>query len=476
MRKFVPLLLMLLAGCSLVPDLKQPPLPTAATWPASTPPAGQTAGDQVAADIGWRSFFRDPVTQELIAAGLSSNRDLRIAALDAEAAEAQYRLTHASLFPEIDATTGYEAARTPANVYEGSTAPQNLREYSAGLGTVSWELDFFGHLRSQSQQARETWLQQNELHQSEQIEIVAEIASAYDTWLADSAARAIAQGTADVQAKTLQLTQDKLNHGSATGIDVAQAETSLRSAQASVAQYSRTLAQDMDALVLLVGAPLPEATLHRMEAAAAQRALPVVPDVAPGLPSDLLTRRPDIRAAEHALAAANANIGTARAAFFPEVTLTANGGTAGSGLTSLFGASQGSWLFQPQVSVPIFDEGRNQASLDLAKIETRIDVATYEKTIQSAFRDVADALAARTTYVDQLAAQQALVDADQRYYDLAQLRFQAGADNFLNVLVSQDALLGARLNLVSLQLAAAQNAVTLYKSLGGGWTGDDPHD
>jgi multidrug efflux system outer membrane protein len=191
------------------------------------------------------------------------------------------------------------------------------------------------------------------------------------------------------------------------------------------------------------------------------------------MPSDLLRRRPDIRAAEHALAAANANIGAARAAFYPQVTLTANGGTAGSGLSRLFGAGQGAWLFEPSISLPIFDEGRNQANLDLAKIQTRIEVATYEKTIQSAFRDVADALAARQTYREQLTAQQALVDAEARYYGLAQLRFQGGVDSFLNVLVSQNALLGARLNLVSLQLEATQNAVTLYKALGGGWNGDN---
>jgi multidrug efflux system outer membrane protein len=469
MRKFALLLVTALAGCSLVPDLEKPALPTAQNWPGAEAP-----GSQVAADIGWRSFFADPVTQALIAEALASNRDLRIAALTAEAAEAQYRSSHASLFPELDATAGFERSRTPGDVY-GSSSSQNLRQYSAGLGVVSWELDFFGKLRSASQQARETWLQDKDLRESEQIAIVAQVASAYDTWLADSAAHDIARETAEVEARTLQLTQAKLDHGSATGIDVAQAEASLRSAQASLAQYARTVAQDMDSLVLLVGAPISESTAKQMQDAAARRTLPPVPELAPGLPSDLLTRRPDIRAAEHALSGANANIGAARAAFFPSVTLTANGGTAGEGMSRLFGAGQGAWLFEPQLSVPIFDEGRNQAALDLAKTQTRIEVATYEKTIQSAFRDVADALAARRTYADQLAAQQALVAADQRYYKLAQMRFSAGADNFLNVLVSQDSLLSARLNQVSLQLAAAQNGVTLYKALGGGWTEADAH-
>ena len=461
---------LLLAGCSLIPDFERPALPTAASWPQADPASQETP----AADIGWRTFFRDPVIQDLIAAALANNRDLRVAALNAEAAEAQYRVTHSSLFPTLDATAGFERSRTPGDVY-GSSAPQNLRQYSVGLSAASWELDFFGRLRSQSQQARETWLQEKELQQSEQITLVAQVASAYSAWLADSEARAIAQDTVNVQARTLQLTQEKLAHGSGTALDVAQAETSLHSAQANVAQYARAVAQDMDSLVLLLGAPLSDPLSQRMTAAAAQRALPPVLDVPAGLPAALLERRPDIRAAEHALRAANANIGAARAAFFPQVTLTASGGTAGSGLTRLFGDSQGAWLFQPSVSLPIFDAGQNEANLDLAKIKNRIEIATYEKAIQSAFRDVADALAGRATYTDQMAAQQALVAAAQRYYQLSDLRFRAGTDSFLNVLVSQNALLSARLNLVSLRLSVTQNAVTLYKTLGGGWKETDQH-
>ncbi len=470
MRTFIPLLAVLLAGCSLVPDYQRPDLPTATAWPEAAAVAG-TAG-KPAADLGWSSFFRDPVTQDLIALSLASNRDLRVAALTAQAAEASYRSTRSSLFPTLNATAGFERSRTPGDV-SGSPTPQNLRQYSAGLGVASWELDFFGRLRAQAQQAHETWLQQKELARSEQITVVASIASGYSAWLADSEAHAIADETVAVQEKYLQLTRDKLAHGSGTALDVAQAETTLRSAEASRAQYARQVAQDMDSLVLLVGAPVPDTLSQRMVAAAARRALPPVPDVPAGLPADLLERRPDILAAEHVLEGANANIGAARAAFFPQVTLTASGGTAGEGLSRLFGAGQGAWLFEPSVSVPIFDAGRNQANLDLAKIEKRIEIATYEKTIQSAFRDVADALAARDTYRDQLAAQQALVAAETRYRDLADLRFRAGTDNFLNVLVSQNSLLQARLNLVSLQLAAQQNAVSLYKALGGGWQEHD---
>ncbi|MDR3414701.1 MAG: efflux transporter outer membrane subunit [Nevskia sp.] len=456
--------LVLLAGCSLIPDDDRPTLPTAETWPQ----APSTPAAEAAADLGWRVFFQDSVTQDLIAAALANNRDLRVAALNAESAEAQYRTQHASLFPTLDATAGFERSRTPADVY-GSSAPQNVRQYSLGLSAVSWELDFFGRIRSQAQQAHETYLQQEDLRRSAQISLVASVASSYDAWLADSEAQAIARDTEKLQAQTLKLTQNKAAHGSGTALDVAQAETNLRSAQASVAQYNRQISADMDALVLLLGAPLEESLAGRMTAQAQQRGLPAVPDVPAGLPADLLEHRPDIRAAEHALRAANANIGTARAAFYPQIVLTANGGTASSGLHGLFGAGQGAWLFQPSLSLPIFDAGRNEANLDLAKIEKRIEIATYEKAIQSAFHDVADALSARETYTQQLAAQQALVAAEVRYCELADMRFRAGSDSFLNVLVSQNALLGARLSLVSLRLAAQQNAVTLYKALGGGW-------
>jgi multidrug efflux system outer membrane protein len=225
----------------------------------------------------------------------------------------------------------------------------------------------------------------------------------------------------------------------------------------------------MDELVLLAGTPLPQDILVRMDAVAGLQDEPGLPLLPAGLPADLLERRPDIRAAEHTLLAANANVGAARAAFFPQITLTANGGAASSGLQSLFATGSGAWLFEPNISLPIFAGGQNLANLDLARTEKRIEIATYEKTIQSAFHDVSDALTARDTYVAEVAAEQALVNADTRYDQLSVMRFQAGVDNYLNVLVAENALLSARLTLVSLQLAARQNSITLYKALGGGW-------
>ncbi len=258
-------------------------------------------------------------------------------------------------------------------------------------------------------------------------------------------------------------------NGIDTAMDVAEAQTTSIRREASVALYTRQVADDMDELVLLAGAPIPDALLTQMNAVLGLDASPKLPDVPAGLPSDLLERRPDIRAAEHALIAANANVGAARADFFPSLTITANGGTSSSGLNDLFGPTQGSWLFQPQLSVPIFAAGQNFANLDMTKVQKRIEIADYEQTIQSAFHDAADALNARATYVAQVQAQQNLVTADTTYYQLADMRFKAGVDNYLNVLVAENALFSARLTLVSLKLAAQQNSLTLYKALGGGW-------
>jgi multidrug efflux system outer membrane protein len=389
--------------------------------------------------------------------------------LNVAQAQAQYRSDRASLFPTIDATAAIDRARTPGDVYGTPGSAQNIREYSLGLGAVSYELDLFGSIRSQAQQAAEAALSDEQTRLSTQISLVAQVGSAYLTWLADRDALAVSQNTVGAQADSLRLTQLKLANGSATALDSAQAESTLRTAEASAAQYSRQVAQDLDEIVLLVGAPLPPDLLMRMEAAPGLDGTPPFPALPAGLPADLLARRPDILAAEHTLLGANANIGAARAAFFPQITLTASGGTASSGLQRLFRAGQANWQFNPSISLPIFDAGQRFANLDIAKIEQRVDVAAYEKAVQSAFHDVSDALAARTTYVSQVTAEEALVDADARYYRLSEMRYKAGADTFLNALIAENSLFSAQLNLVALKLAALQNTVTLYKALGGGW-------
>jgi multidrug efflux system outer membrane protein len=298
---------------------------------------------------------------------------------------------------------------------------------------------------------------------------VAQIASEYLTWLSDRDLIRVSADTAKADQRAYDLRRMTVAKGTGTALDVAEAESTLRTAQAAEEQYTRAVAQDMDEIVLLAGAPLPPDLQARMMAAPGLDAQPRLPDLPAGLPADLLQRRPDIRAAEHTLLAANANIGAARAAFFPSVTLTGNGGTSSGGIGKLFGAGTASWLFEPNISVPIFDAGQNFANLDYAKVQKRIEIANYEKAIQSAFHDVADALAARATYRRQVAFEQQLVAADQRDYTLSTMRFDAGVDNYLTVLVAQSSLFSAQINLVGMKLAQQQNLITLFKALGGGW-------
>ncbi|MGE4482090.1 efflux transporter outer membrane subunit [Acidocella sp.] len=457
------LLLSLLSGCSLIPAYHRPALPVTNQYPVTTSTSGQPA-----ADIGWEQFFKDPALQKLIALSLANNRDLRVSVLDVEEAQAQYRVDRASLFPTIEGNAYQDVTRTPANLSSSGNAV-TAHEYSLGAQAVSWELDLFGKIRSKAESARQTYLSDAQTAVSARIALVAEVASEYYAWQADRESLQIAQETAASAQKSLHLTALELSHGTTTAMDVAQAQSTYDTAKADIAQYQRQVAQDLDQLVLLAGAPIPRTLLKQMEDTDGLAAEPALPRVPAGLPSDLLTRRPDIRAAEHLLLAANANIGAARAAFFPSISLTASGGVASNSLSSLFDGGQGSWMFEPQITVPIFTAGANIANLDIAKIEKRIEIANYEKAIQSAFHDVSDALTARQTYDDQVSAQTDLVAADSRYYQLADMRFKAGIDNYLNVLVAQDSLLSARLTLVSLKLVQQQNEITLYKALGGGW-------
>ena len=467
-------LLVSLSGCTLIPDYFRPALPVSDNYPSGPAFTGvgsvsNKAGGVPAADLGWRDFFTDPVMQDLIALSLQNNRDLRVAALNVAAAEAQYRIQHANLFPTIDAVGSGEFERA-APGQSGSPEPLHINAYSLGLSAASYELDLFGRLRSLSRQAQEQYLSSADTQLSTQISLVAQVASYYLAWLADRDAIRVSQDTAQAQQRSYDLQKLILSQGNGTALDVAQAESTLRTAQASLEQYTRQAAQDLDEIVLLVGAPLPADLEARMMFRTGLGDRSIFPVLPAGLPSALLARRPDIRAAEHTLLAANANIGAARAAFFPSVTLTGSGGTASGGLAKLFGAGTASWLFEPQISVPIFDAGSNFANLDYAKLQKRIEIANYEKSIQSAFHDVSDALAARATYTRQVDAESKLVDADTRYFNISQMRSTAGVDTYLNVLVAQSSLFGAQLNLVSLRLAEQQNLVSLYKALGGGWT------
>ena len=455
-----------LGGCSFIPKYERPDLPVVDRYP-STPRSTVGGGLQVS-ELDWRDFFKSPVSQDLIALALENNRDLRVAIGNIETAQANARIQNASLFPTITAVGSGDFQRTPADV-SGFGSVYKLREYSLGASAMSYELDLFGKIRSQAKQAEEQALSSAETRWSTQISLIAQVESEYLSWLADMESKQLSDDTARAQKRSFELRRMTLKQGTGTDLDVAQAETTFRTAEASVARYTRAAEQDMNELVLLLGTSIPDQLRLRMTKEIGLRSHQSFSALNAGLPSSLLQRRPDVRAAEYTLLAANANIGAARAAFFPSVTLTGSGGAASNTLTHLFRPGQASLLFEPQVSVPIFDAGKNLASLDTAEIEKRIEIANYEKSIQSAFHDVADALVARSTYANQLRAQEKLVQADQRYYDLSKSRFDTGVDNFLNVLVAQNSLFSAQLDLVALRLSERQNLVTLYKALGGGW-------
>lgn len=465
----------LLAGCTLAPHYERPAAPVAGSYPTgaayktngAAANVNQTGGQAgvAAADIGWRDFFADPRLQRLIEIALKNNRDLRVAALNVEAARAQYQIQRAQLLPSIGATASETTQRVPASLSQSGSAMVS-RDYQVGVGFTSFELDLFGRIQSLKNEALAQYFSLEATRKSAQISLVAEVASAYLTWLSDQQQLKLAQDTLKSQQASYALTQRTHEAGTASALDLAQAQTSVDTARAAVAQYTRQAAQDENALILLIGEPLP-ADLPPGRPVDAQGLLT---DLPPGLPSDLLLRRPDIMAAEYSLKAANANIGAARAAFFPTISLTGNFGTASNMLSGLFKAGSAAWSFVPQITMPIFAGGANVANLDLAHVQKNIQVAQYEKTIQTAFREVADSLAARGTLDDQIAAQQSLVDADQKSYDLSLARYRNGVDSYLNALVAQRALYSAQQTLITTQLARLTNLVTLYKALGGGWS------
>jgi multidrug efflux system outer membrane protein len=461
----------LIGACTLEPHYHRPPAPVPAL-------PGGMAGSAAAADIGWREFFPDPQLQQLIALALTNNRDLRVAALNVQSAQAQYRIQRAQLFPTVDASAVEEVERIPIGVLEGeipsasaasgkgSAVPSGItvHTYDVGVGFTNYELDLFGRIRSLSHAALQQYFGSGETRRSVQLTLVAEIATAYVTVLADQTLLDITRDTLKSQEESYALTQKLFSGGTGTELALRQAETTVDTARASLAEYNRQLAQDRDALELLIGAPIPDGIdfsegLNRGN---------LVAELEEGIPSDVLVRRPDILASEHQLMAANAQIGAARAAFLPAITLTGDFGTESTQLSGLFKGGSQAWTFSPQISVPIFAGGANVANLQATKLARDTAVAQYEKAIQTAFREVADALIARSTLDDQLAAQQALVMASEKAYRLADMRYRGGVDSYLTALVAQVSLYGAQQQLQTVRLMRLQNLVTLYKALGGG--------
>ncbi len=453
----------LLAACAnLAPEYRRPAAPVAAAWPAATD--AEAAGSP-AAELAWPDFFVDARLRELIAVALANNRDLRVAALQIEQARALYRIQHAERFPSVEAAATMDARRAPDALSQSRDAT-TTRLYEAGIGFSRYELDFFGRMRNLNEQALQAFLATTEASRSLHITLVAEVANAYLTLAADRERLLLARSTFDSQNASYTLISRRFELGAASQLDLRRAQTTVDAARVDVARFTSLVAQDENVLALLVGAQLRAEWLPDALAPVSSLA-----DLPTGMPSDVLQRRPDIRQAEHRLQAAHAVIGQARAAFFPSVTLTAAGGVASGELSDLFRGGAGAWSFVPRIALPIFDGGRNQAALQVAEAGRRIALAEYERTIQGAFREVADTLAARGTLGQQLEAQQSFVDAAADSQRLSDIRFREGAESYLAVLDAQRSLYAAEQDLISLRLSRLSNQVTLYKVLGGGWHG-----
>ncbi|MDR2208363.1 MAG: efflux transporter outer membrane subunit [Azoarcus sp.] len=446
------------AGCTLTPHYERPALPVPSEWDAV---GGVGATD--AAELPWRDYFADTRLRVIIELALTNNRDLRITALNIERARAMYRIQRADLLPSVDLAGGQNAQRMPESISPTGNATIN-RQYTAAIGT-SWELDFFGRIRSLNDQAVETYLATEEARRGAQISLVSEIANAWLALAADYELLDLASRTFATQQKSVELIKRSLDAGAASALDLAQARTAMERARADSARYTAQLARDRNALALLAGVPIPE----NLQAKTLAAALSTVADLPAGVPSEVLVKRPDVLQAEHMLRAANANIGAARAAFFPRISLTAGAGTASGTLDGLFESGTRLWTFAPQITLPVFHAGALRASLDRAEIERDIQVAQYEKTIQSAFREVADALADRATLAEQLDARRELVNAANESYRLSEARYRGGLDSHLVLLDAQRSQYLAEQELIATRLSEASNRVMLYKVLGGGW-------
>lgn len=466
-----------LAGCvNLAPDYQRPTPVTPTIWPSvGQNPAPEPVAAPNVSDLGWRDFFLDPRLQRTVAMALADNRNLRIAALDIEAARAQYRDTGSALFPTVNASGSATFSKSGHTAGNNSTASGNVvtgdsvsKSLSVELGFASYEIDFFGRLRNQKQAALDALLSSAAARRSTQISLIGQVASNWLTLAADKERLAIANETLANQRQNLKLVKARHDYGVASGSDVANAQSAVEAARVDMATYTTAIAQDRNALNLVAGGTVPAADLPGTKIPPH----PVVTDLPAGIPSSVLTNRPDVIAAEYTLRGDTASIGAARAAFFPTISLTAATGWATSGLSGLFANSNRAWSFTPQIDQPIFDGGSRLAQLDLAHIQRNIDLADYEQTIQTAFREVADALATRATIDRQVEAQQALVAANARAYRLSLARYKAGIDSFLDTLTEQRTLYTARQNQVGRRLARQTNLVTLYKVLGGGGFAD----
>jgi outer membrane protein, multidrug efflux system len=460
----IAIALIVLSGCaSMAPKYTRPEAPVPAGWP-SGPAYKDNAGkpsDVPAADIAWRDFFVEERLQKVIDLALMNNRDLRMATLNIERTRALYRIQRAELLPSVNAGATFSKERVPG-ILSGSGHPATEELYNVHLGISSWELDLFGRIRSLKDAALQEYLATEQARRSTQISLIAEVANAYLTLAGDRELLKLAQDTLSSQKASYNLIRRRYEVGASSKLDLRQAQSRVDVARVDISRYTAIVAGDENALTLLVGSPVPDGLLPTELGR-----VTLLKDISAGLPADVLQRRPDILQAENLLRAAHANIGAARAAFFPRITLTTSIGTTSDQLSGLFKSGSDTWSFIPQVVMPIFD-ARTRPAYDVAKVDREISLTQYERAIQAAFREVADALAQRGTIGDQMAAQESLVEATAESYRLSDLRYKSGIDSYLSVLDAQRSLYGSQQGLIAVRLSRLTNLVTLYKVLGGG--------
>lgn len=463
MKHWLLLALLALAGCSLEPVYDRPPPPVPPSWPAGDAYLRQS--EQALPAVSYRDIFQDPRLQAVIAQALANNRDLRIAAANIAAARAQYRIARSDLVPTVDGGAGISFSDS-GNSSSGNNnvSSGGVREsYSVDIGLSAFEIDLFGRVRSLSNAALQSYFAQESAARATRLSLVGEVASAYLTYAADRTLLANAEATAANAARSVEITGARYRGGIAPRLDLRQAETVLEQARSDVAEQQTAVAQDINALQLLVGGPVDAAVLPT----GLEQVDGLLRELPAGLSSEILLRRPDVVQAEYDLRAANAQIGAARAALFPRISLTAVAGLASSALGGLFSGNAFSWTVAPNLSVPIFDGGASRGNLAAARAQQQLTLARYEQAIQTAFREVSDALVRRGTIDRQLAAQQRLVAAARDTFQLTDARYRGGIDNFLASLDAQRTLYSAEQSLARTRLVRALNLVDLYRTLGG---------
>jgi multidrug efflux system outer membrane protein len=460
---WLSLIVPVLSGCSLIPEYKRPPSPVSTEWPTGKAYEERKTGDMTlqANKLAWKTFFTDANLQEIISLALQNNRDLRLAALNMEKARALYGIQRAELLPSVQGVGAVNKQRLPPDL-STTGSPMIVEQDSVTVGFSAWELDFFGRIRSLAKRAQEEFLATDEARRSAQILLISSVATVYLTLATDRENLKLSISTLETQEGNYKIIRKRFEVGIASELDLKRAQSQVDTARGDVARYTQLEALDKNALDLLAGYPVPPELLP-----ADLAGVKPLKEISPGLSSDVLLERPDVLASEHQLKAANANIGAARAAFFPSIALTTGIGTASADLSGLFKGGSGTWSFIPQISIPIFDP-RVWSAYEFTKVEREIALTQYEKTIQEAFKEVADALAVRGTVNQRIDAQKSLVEAFEASYQLSNKRYMKGIENYLSVLDAQRSLLNAQQGLILLQLLQLNNHVTLYKVLGGG--------